>query len=120
MSLEGIPEKFDGFYFTSTINEDDEDDISVQFFNHTQPEEHIKNSEGKNLYHVVMFDGDQYDCDYEAVFYDPFVYLRNLIGTNTYGCFLKKSKNSHAWIQEFVEKAKLTMERVRNGEIVLN
>lgn len=120
MSLQNIPEKFDGFYFTSTVNDDEEDDISVMFFNHDESEEHIKNSEGKNFYHVVMFDGEEYDCEYEAIFYDPFVYLRNLIGTNTYGCFLKKSKTSREWVQEFVKNAKITMEKLKNGEIVLN
>lgn len=103
---------FDGFFFTPSL-EDDEVELSFFDFN----EEKYKNAEPVDktpvglTYHIVFFkpagDGTvEFDESFEAVFADPVTYVKNLAGSNLFGCVLKKTTHSKKWFDNYLTNAK--------------
>lgn len=103
------PHEYDGIYFYPLENSK----VKYDFFNfdeeYTSPE--IESSELGNKYCVVFMkqdsDGDWvYDEDFEAIFLDPFVYLKNMKPTNLAGAIMKKTEKSIELFREFVKQTK--------------
>lgn len=80
------------------------------------------------MYHIVFFKNDekgypQIDDEFEAIFSDPFEYIKNLRGSNWYGVMLKKTKNSTEWFKNYVtlilanmNEYKKSLEVIQNGK----
>jgi hypothetical protein len=108
------PNEYDGLYFVPADN-DGEEDINVTFF--TLEDEYaggkpLSNNTFGDCWYVVFFKNDEEDVEkmkfdekFEAIFADPFVYLKNLVGTNLSGCILRKTTNSGRWFEEYLKKA---------------
>jgi hypothetical protein len=98
---------YDGFYFLPYEN--DVDSLNFTYFkvkgdNHGEP---IEGNQVGDKYHVVMFkEGEDgmpvFDDSFEAILGDPTKYVENLIGTEIYGCVLRKTKNSGKWIENYL------------------
>lgn len=102
--------EYDGFYF---LPGDDEYEINLAYFKfkediwNSQP---IEFSSLGDKYHIAFFKRDvngdpMFDEEFEAIFADPSVYVKGLVGCKLYGCVLRKTKDSHTWWQEYLERA---------------
>jgi hypothetical protein len=107
---EAIDTDYDGFYFLPT-----EEDNELQLAYFKLNDEHrgdpvIANSIG-DIFHVAFFrkgaDGmPEFDEEFEAVFSDPRTYVKNLIGANLFGTFLRKTQKSGEFWKEYLDEAK--------------
>jgi len=106
-----LMDDYDGFYF---IPGDEENELNLAYFKVKEGQTFgtpIEYSDLGNKYHVAFFKCDEnghpkFDHDFEAIFADPAVYIRNLIGTHIYGCILRKTECSQTWWKEYLEKTK--------------
>ena len=103
-------ENFDGFYFLPT---ESDNEMQLAFFKVKegvlgQP---VKTNSIGDMFHVAFFRKDDegkpvFDEEFEAIFSDPKVYVKNLLGSNIYGAFLRKSENSGEFWKEYLDDAK--------------
>lgn len=111
LSSKELPKNYDGFYF---LPPEDENLVGLQFqfFNFKGEYKNgtpIESSTVGDKFHVAFFrkneDGQpEFDDSFEAIFADPVVYVQNLIGTNIYGCFCRKTNKSEKWFEEYLTK----------------
>lgn len=110
---------FDGFYF---LPAESDEDMQLAFFKVKDGVlgEPVKTNSIGDMFHVAFFrkgeDGlPQFDEEFEAVFSDPKVYVRNLLGANIYGTFLRKTEKSGEFWKEYLDdaKSKCSMSKVK-------
>jgi hypothetical protein len=100
---------FDGFYI---LPHKEDDGLRLSFFDFNDDFEKGKRVDGTSLgdmYHVVFLkqgeDGNpEFDDHFEAIFADPEVYVKGLLGANVYGCMVRKTENSYKWVEEYLKK----------------
>lgn len=100
---------FDGFYI---LPHKQDDGLRLSFFDFNDDFEKGKKVDGTSLgdmYHVVFLkqgeDGNpEFDDHFEAIFADPEVYVKGLLGANVYGCMVRKTENSYKWVEEYLKK----------------
>ena len=100
---------FDGFYI---LPHKQDDGLRLSFFDFNDDFEKGKRVDGTSLgdmYHVVFLkqgeDGNpEFDDHFEAIFADPEVYVKGLLGANVYGCMVRKTENSYKWVEEYLKK----------------
>lgn len=105
------PKEYDGFYF---LPSDEDDALNLAFFKFKEGENFGKPVERSSLgdkYHIAFFKRDQsglpvFDEQFEAIFADPPTYVKNLIGSELYGCILRKTEESYKWWNDYLENAK--------------
>jgi len=111
--------EYDGFYFLPG----NEDSLTLAYFTFDKDEHRGKPIESSDLgdkFHVAFFGTNEdgtlfFEEQFEAIFIDPYTYIKNLIGTKVYGCILRKTENSEKWWQEYLENAIIACERLRNS-----
>lgn len=112
------PSSYDGFYFTPA---EEDDDLNITFFDFKHSSEKgypVSNTSIGDCWHVAFFrqDGNgipYFDETFEAIFSDPTVYVKNLIGANLYGCIVRKTEKSQKWFEEYLENAKKNVESIK-------
>jgi hypothetical protein len=100
---------FDGFYI---LPHKQDDGLRLSFFDFNDDFEKGKKIDHTSLgdmYHVVFLkqgeDGNpEFDDHFEAIFADPEVYVKGLLGANVYGCMVRKTENSYKWVEEYLKK----------------
>lgn len=105
------PKEYDGFYF---LPGEDDDELNLAFFQFKEEfgdAEPIETTPVGDKWHVAFFkrgeDGHpEFDDTFEAIFADPAVYVKGLIGANVYGCVLRKTEKSQKWFDEYLNRAK--------------
>ena len=102
--------EFDGFFFTPG---DNDNQIDLSFFRIKSREmgQPIESTKMGDMFHVAFFrKGEtghpEFDDEFEAIFADPEVYVKNLIGANVYGTFLRKTEHSGTYWKEYLDDAK--------------
>jgi len=113
-------EKFDGFY----ILPGDEDGLKLSYFDFKDDFDKGKKIGGNemgDMYHVIfMKAGDDslpmLDDHFEAIFAHPETYVKNLLGADIFGCFIKKTENSWKWVDDYLTRtlARVTMMKIKN------
>lgn len=106
-------EEYDGFYILPGDDEDDPGGINIAYFKFKEGEHTGKPIEGSPLgdkYHVAFFrkdiNGDpMFDDSFEAIFCDPTIYAQGLVGSQIYGCVLRKTEKSAKWWDEYLTRA---------------
>lgn len=101
-------DEYDGFYFLPG----EEDDLNIAYFRFKDDVDFglpVDNTELGDMFHVAFFrkdiNGDPvFDEEFEAIFADPSIYIKNLIGANVYGCILRKTEKSNEWWREYLTK----------------
>jgi hypothetical protein len=101
--------KYDGFYFLPL--DDDEEGMRFSYFTLSDEAQGTAidgNSIG-DMYHVVMFKAGEdglpvFDDFFDAILGDPTKYVENLIGTEIYGCVLRKTDKSGKWIEDYLTR----------------
>ena len=101
---------YDGFYILP--HRDDDDGLKLSFFDFTddfEKGEKIEHTSLGDKYHVIFLtqgkDGHpELDDHFEAIFADPEVYVKGLLGANIYGCMVRKTENSWKWVEEYLKR----------------
>jgi hypothetical protein len=105
---------YDGFYVVpkDATEEDEDDSMELMFFCFKEDEKFgvpIENNEIGFKYHVAFFkerdDGEMIlsDC-FEAIFADPVVYAKGLLGSKLFGTFIRKTEKSSDWFDDYLKK----------------
>jgi len=112
--------KYDGFY----ILPGDEDGLKLSYFDFKDDFDKGKKIGGNemgDMYHVIfMKAGDDslpmLDDHFEAIFAHPETYVKNLLGADIFGCFIKKTENSWKWVDDYLTRtlARVTMMKIKN------
>jgi len=120
---------FDGFYI---LPHKQDDGLRLSFFDFNDDFEKGKRVDGTSLgdmYHVVFLkqgeDGNpEFDDHFEAIFADPEVYVKGLLGANVYGCMVRKTENSWKWVEEYLKRllGRVMINKMKNyaGSIAKN
>lgn len=113
-------QKYDGFY----ILPGEDDGIKLSYFDFKDDfnkGEKIGGNAIGDMYHVIfMKAGDDslpiLDDHFEAIFANPETYVRNLLGADIFGCFVKKTENSWKWVDDYLKRtlARVTMIKMKN------
>lgn len=119
------PKRYDGFYFTPA---EEENDLNITFFDFKPGVDKgnpICNTSIGDCWHVAFFrQGENglpyFDDAFEAIFADPTVYIRNLIGANVYGCMVRKTEKSQKWFDDYLNNAKEHVKMLNLSEIAKN
>ena len=106
-------ENYDGFYF---LPGDDEYELNLAFFKFKEGDfdgQPVDSSALGDMYHIAFFrrdaNGDpMFDEEFEAIFADPSVYVKGLVGSELYGCVLRKTDKSTTWWREYLDRAQKT------------
>lgn len=107
-------DEYDGFYF---LPGDEDGDLNIAYFKFKPGEEFtgepVQDSPMGSTYHIAFFrrdaNGDpMFDETFDAVFTDPAVYIQQLVGSNLYGCVLRKTEKSSKWWEEYLTRAQKT------------
>lgn len=101
--------QFDGFYILPTK---DKDGIKLSYFDFKDDfvkGEKIQGTNIGDMYHVIFMkegkDGNpELDDHFEAIFSDPEVYVKGLLGAEVYGCMVRKTENSSGWVEEYLKR----------------
>lgn len=111
-------DEYDGFYF---LPSDEYDDITLAYFKFNGDVDYGKPIESNHMgdkFHIAFFKRDEYglplfDEQFEAIFSDPEVYIRNFLGSHIYGCMLRKTERSDVWWKDYLDRAITTCETLR-------
>lgn len=107
---------FDGFYFTAASNEFVEGQpLILEFF--------VFNDELKDVpidhngYSLAFFkitpNGIVLNDVFDAILLDPMVYIKNLIGSNLFGCVVRKTDKTGAWIQTYLDSVHKKIDEIK-------
>ena len=117
-----IPKEYDGFYF---LPGDEENELDISYFQFSDDEyrkDVVKYSDLGDMYHIAFFRKDlqghpDFDESFEAILIDPKTYITGLIGSNLYGCVVRKTKKSTEWFNDYLERAikSITIIKVRES-----
>ncbi len=103
---------FDGFFFTPGT---DENELELSFFNYSEEnlknDEKVENTAIGDKYHIAFFKPKgkglvEFDESFEAIFADPVTYVKNLTGSQLFGCVLRKTTQSGKWFDDYLSSAK--------------
>lgn len=113
---------YDGFYILP--HRDDDNGLKLSFFDFTddfEKGEKIEHTSLGDKYHVIFLtqgeDGNpELDDHFEAIFADPEVYVKGLLGANIYGCMVRKTENSWKWVEEYLKRllGRVMMNKMKN------
>jgi len=100
--------EYDGFYF---LPGDEENELEISYFQFTEDEYRQNPTNYPNLgdmYHIAFFKPDcdgkpAFDETFDAILIDPKVYVTGLIGSNLFGCLVKKTKKSTEWFNDYLK-----------------
>lgn len=107
-------DEYDGFYF---LPGDEDGDINLAYFKFKEEGfpigKPVNDSPLGGTYHIAFFrkdvNGDpMFDDAFEAVFADPSIYVKGLMGAEIYGCVLRKTENSEKWWKQYLTRAQKT------------
>lgn len=103
--------EYDGFYF---LPGNDDNELNFSFFKFTEKKycgKPVDSTSIGDMYYVAFFRRDDaglpvFDESFEAIFADPTVYVNGLIGSDLYGCVLRKTDKSKKWWNDYLTSAK--------------
>jgi len=112
--------EFDGFYI---LPGDKDGDLQLSYFDFVDDFDRgdkIEHTEMGDKYHVIFLRKGQdnvpeLEDHFEAIFSHPETYVRNLVGANVYGCFVRKTENSWKWVDDYLKRtlARVTLLKLK-------
>jgi len=112
--------KYDGFY----ILPGDDDGLKLSYFDFKDDFDKGKKIGGNamgDMYHVIFMKAGEdslpiLDDHFEAIFANPETYVKNLLGAEIFGCFVKKTENSYKWVDDYLKRTlkRVTMMKMKN------
>lgn len=106
-------QEFDGFYFLPFV-EEESDDEELKFILFTLENEYaggekIGGNKIGDEYHIAFFRENEngsaeFDASFDAILGDPLKYAEGLLGSNLYGCIVRKTTKSTEWFQRYLKQ----------------
>lgn len=114
------PEQYDGFYFLPHY-EGDAEGLKFDFFRFSDEYANgVKKDhcEMGDMYHIVFIKQDDngdpiFDENFDAIFVDPVEYVNNLLGSDIFGCVIRKTDKSEKWLEKYLTRIKES-DKLRN------
>jgi hypothetical protein len=113
---------FDGIFFLP----DKEDDDAVMVSHFSFKDEYangtpVGSTSIGDMFHVAFFVEDEdglpkLDGAFEAIFGDPTTYVKGLVGSNVFGCLVRKTDRSQKWFDDYltdIEKSVMMRRMIR-------
>jgi len=124
--MDMTPSEYDGFHMLPVPEEAGV--VQFHYFqieeNGLQKDETIGKSNIGEAYKVMLLRHDEngvhIDDVFEAVFADPLVYAKGLVGMNIFGTFVKKTKNGESWFEKFLNGTILNLLTMKAIEGISN
>ena len=118
MQQEKSSTDYDGIYF---LPGDEEGELVLSYFNFNDEMAGgvpIETTSFGSKYHIAFFQrGDDgkpvFDDSFEAILGDPATYIKNLTGTEIYGCVVKKTTKSDKWFNDYLARTKDQIEMLK-------
>ena len=111
--------KYDGFY----ILPGDDEGIKLSYFDFIDEfdkGEKVGGTAVGDMYHVIFMKPGkdnlpELEDHFEAVFAHPETYVRNLVGADVFGCFVRKTENSWKWVDNYLKNtlARVTLMKMK-------
>ena len=105
-------QEYDGLYFLP--NPDDPSGFIIDYFKlkgkEYKEQKKVDAKEYGDCYHIMLIEKDgngmpKLEEPFEAILYDPDTYIDNFLGTDIYGCILRKTDKSGKWVEDYLKKA---------------
>jgi hypothetical protein len=101
--------EYDGIWFLPL--EDDSNALHMQYFSFRDEFKNsakVDSSPNGDTYYISFFrrlenNEPEFDDAFEAVFADPEVYIKNLVGAKLYGCIVRKTEESGKWFEDYLK-----------------
>lgn len=111
----------DGFFLLPGDDGEEHYSVKLKYFNFPTKFKKGKKIDGSkmgDMYHVALFETEdgllpELTDQYEAIFADPEVYIKALVGLNIFGCFVKKTENSSKWFKNYIKDTKNDLKKLR-------
>ena len=118
MQQEESSTDYDGIYF---LPGDEEGELVLSYFNFNNEMAGgvpVETTSFGSKYHIAFFQrGDDgkpvFDDSFEAILGDPAQYLKNLAGSEIYGCVVKKTTKSDKWFNDYLARTKDQIEMLK-------
>ena len=101
--------EYDGIWFLP-LN-DDSNALHMQYFSFRDEFKNsakVDSTPNGDTYYISFFrrlenNEPEFDDAFEAVFADPEVYIKNLVGAKLYGCIVRKTEESGKWFEDYLK-----------------
>ncbi len=118
MQQEESSTDYDGIYF---LPGDEEGELVLSYFNFNDEMAGgvpVETTSFGPKYHIAFFQrGDDgkpvFDDSFEAILGDPATYIKNLTGTEIYGCVVKKTTKSGKWFDSYLKRTNEQIEALK-------
>ncbi len=110
---------YDGIYF---LPGDEEGELVLSYLDFNDEMAGgvpVENTNYGSKYHIAFFqrgeDGKPvFDESFEAILGDPASYIKNLVGTEIFGCVVKKTTKSNKWFDNYLNRTKDEIEKLKS------
>lgn len=105
--------EYDGFYFLPFVEKESDDEelkfVLFKFQDEYADGEKIGGNAMGDEYHIAFFRENEnghaeFDVSFDAILGDPLKYAEGLIGSNLYGCIVRKTTKSTEWFQGYLKR----------------
>lgn len=118
MQQEKSSTDYDGIYF---LPGDEEGELVLSYFDFNDEMAGgvpVENTNFGSKYHIAFFQrGDDgkpvFDDSFEAILGDPAQYLKNLAGSEIFGCVVKKTTKSGKWFENYLKRTNEQIEALK-------
>ena len=118
MQQEESSTDYDGIYF---LPGDEEGELVLSYFNFNDEMAGgvpVETTSFGPKYHIAFFQrGDDgkpvFDDSFEAILGDPAQYLKNLAGSEIFGCVVKKTTKSGKWFDNYLKRINEQIEALK-------
>ncbi len=101
--------EYDGIWFLPSGNNGN--DLMIQYFSFNDEFKNsakVDSSSVGDTYYISFFrrlenNEPEFDDAFEAIFADPEVYIKNLVGAKLYGCIVRKTEESGKWFEDYLK-----------------
>jgi hypothetical protein len=109
---------YDGIYF---LPGDEQGELVLSYFDFSDEMAGgvpVENTNHGSKYHIAFFQrGDDgkpvFDESFEAILGDPALYIKNLAGSELFGCVVKKTTKSDKWFDNYLKRINEQIETLK-------
>jgi len=110
---------YDGIYF---LPGDEEGELVLSYFDFNDEMTGgvpVENTNYGSKYHIAFFQRGEdgrpvFDDSFEAILGDPALYIKNLVGTEIFGCVVKKTTKSNKWFDNYLKRTNDEIEKLKS------
>ena len=110
---------YDGIYF---LPGDEDGELVLSYFDFNDEMAGgvpVENTNYGSKYHIAFFQRGEdvkpvFDDSFEAILGDPAEYIKNLAGSEIFGCVVKKTTKSNKWFDSYLKRTNEEIEKLKS------